>query len=615
MSDQPIGLVKAWADSQSSNAPKPVSELIDVTRDMIITHKVDNLAPLLPMLLRWKGKPMSLRNFFPMEPWYRIRDIPPRQLLLCGRQISKSLTLVASNVLKTAATPFMNTIFVTPLFEQVRRLSNEYVRVIIEDSPMARILTSSKTSEQVLHRSFCNGSNLYFTYAFLDAERARGIPGDVLVLDEFQDINLDFLPILESCLDASPYGLVQMSGTPKTSERGIEVSWQNSSKAEWTMKCRHCSKYNMASMETGLWKMLKPAGFSCMYCEQLLFPEDGFFYHNVKSKADSFPGWHIPQPIMPMHYANPHKWATLMRRKDEWPTYRFLNEVLGVSSDTGVKLITREEIQNVCTLPWQLDEAQALVQRNNYTNVVMSVDWGAGAAGELRKRRGQLEVIDGTASFTVIAITGLAPNGDVHLLYAERLGANMGDVAEAKRVTHLYFLFKCSWFAHDYGGAGFLRETAVVQAGLPYTSVIPLTYASSVHLPIISYNPPTEARVRHSYTLDKARSLTLTCLALKGGMIRFPKWEEQTINMGEDETTIVGSASLYSDFLALIPGRTSSYTRSDTMLIARNPRMTDDFCHALNFGCAALWHISHQYPKIAQRFGINFASGVVEPED
>jgi hypothetical protein len=58
---------------------------------------------------------------------------------------------------------------------------------------------------------------MYFSYAFLDAERTRGIPADKNVIDEVQDMNYDFLQIIHETLSGQPLGLKQYAGTPKSS--------------------------------------------------------------------------------------------------------------------------------------------------------------------------------------------------------------------------------------------------------------------------------------------------------------------------------------------------------------------------------------------------------------
>ena len=135
------------------------------------------LKPLLPLVLSLKGKPYSLENYFPFEPFFRTR-LPRATLLKTGRQVSKSTSLAAQGILTSVSFPYFSTLYVTPLFEMIRRFSHNYVREFIESSPAKDLLVKESLAQNVLQRQFNNGSNMYFSYAFLDAERTRGIPAD-----------------------------------------------------------------------------------------------------------------------------------------------------------------------------------------------------------------------------------------------------------------------------------------------------------------------------------------------------------------------------------------------------------------------------------------------------
>lgn len=176
--------------------------------------KIPSLTPLLPLLLQLKGKPYTLDNHFPFEPFFRTR-LPRVTLLKTGRQVSKSTSLAAQGVIFANAIPYFATLYVTPLFEMVRRFSHQYVREFIERSPVKRLFVGQKTLNSVLQRSFLNGSTMFFSYALLDAERTRGIPADKNVIDEVQDMQFDLLPIIHETLSGSSWAVRQYAGTPR----------------------------------------------------------------------------------------------------------------------------------------------------------------------------------------------------------------------------------------------------------------------------------------------------------------------------------------------------------------------------------------------------------------
>jgi len=145
--------------------------------------RLPNFAPLLPMVLTLDGKPYSLENHFQFETLFYTR-MPKSMVLKTGRQVGKSTVGSAHGVITCTSIPYFRTLYITPLFEQVRRLSNNYVRPFIEQSPLRTLWLGTNTENSVLQRSFRNYSMMQFSFALLDADRVRGVKADKLVIDE-----------------------------------------------------------------------------------------------------------------------------------------------------------------------------------------------------------------------------------------------------------------------------------------------------------------------------------------------------------------------------------------------------------------------------------------------
>ena len=140
------------------------------------------MTPLLG-LLRLNGKPYNLDRYFPMEPLFKL-PVPKQTILKCARQVSKSTSLSSRGVLHSATFPYLRMLFVTPRYEQVRKLSTNYVRPFIHDSLFKPLLIDESCSQAVLQRSFSNQSAMYFSFAFIDVDRIRGIACDMINFDE-----------------------------------------------------------------------------------------------------------------------------------------------------------------------------------------------------------------------------------------------------------------------------------------------------------------------------------------------------------------------------------------------------------------------------------------------
>jgi hypothetical protein len=413
-------------------------------------------------------------------------------------------------------------------------------------------------------------------------------------IDEFQDIEYEFLPVLNEVLSASDLRICSKSGSAKTSENGLSVEFNAGSQGHWMTKCE-AGHHNLFAPGAELESTITEEGLRCVRCKGLLDPSTGHWHHLHPERRRTDVSYHVPQIILPMHYAEPDAWNDILKKRKTYLRYRFLNECLGVPCDAGSRLITMDKLREMCRLPWPLSTEASVVERmlaNGYERIVMGLDWGGGSGGELQRRRGGLTVVGGTESFTVPVIVGFRP-GDPRpdVLYAEMLQAGMSPHEEAGRLVDLYRMFHCTVLAHDFTGAGFLREAMILQAGLPVEHLFPVTYTHMPTRPHIRYNPPPAEGGRRYYSLDKTRSLVLLMAAMNKDMVSFPgSWEE-----GRD---------LYEQFLALVEDKVSRDTGSDVYLIRKHPGKPDDFCHALNLAVSACWYITQSFSQLSSELGV-----------
>ncbi len=560
-----------------------------------------SLKPLLPLMLALKGKPYRLDRYFPFEPFFRTR-IPKMVLLKTGRQVSKSTSLAAQGVVFSNSIPFFSTLYVTPLYEMIRRFSHNYVRRFIEESPVRKLLTGSKASNNVLQRSFKNAAQMLFSFAYLDAERTRGISADKNVVDEVQDMNIDFLPIIHETMSGSEdWGLIQYAGTPKSLDNTIESLWQDSSMAEWVIKCHHggCGHYNIPALQHDLIAMIGPPrpdisedrpGVVCAKCRKPIDPRRmGRWVHSKEQYTGTdkkvhhprwdFAGYHVPQLVMPMHYGNHEKWTTLwgkMNGRGNTTTNVFMNEVCGESYDTGSKLVTVTDLKQAACLPWENRADEAVKNIGEYMYRVCAVDWGGGG--------------EKMTSYTVVVVLGITPDGKIDVIWGNRVLKMLDYEYEANLICSAIRHFRCSHFAHDYGTSGGGREVLIRQAGFPMANIVPIRYAGNATQNIMLLHDATEKHPRFWYSLDRSRALVTVCHAIRSGLIRTFRYDYK----GTDDP------GLLHDFLALMEEKTDSRTGSDLYAIVRNPNFPDDFAHACTYGACTLWYLSGSWPRFAE---------------
>jgi hypothetical protein len=560
--------------------------------------------PLAPFFLHLNGKPYHLLNHYPFSPFFRSR-IPQKMLLKSGRQCGKSQSLAARGVLLAQLVPYFKQLYITPLFEMIRRFSSNYVAPLIDGSPFRNLLLGSAVQNSVLQRSFRNGSSMMFSFAYMDANRARGIPTDAISYDEIQDMNIEFLPIINETASASlAYGIIQYAGTPKSVDNTMEKLWTDTSMAEWVIRCRTggCNHFNIPSLDCDLRAMMGPwhsdisektPALICAKCRKPLSPYPvskggaGRWVHRYREKRWEFSGLHIPQQIMPMHFANQRKWKDLLNKAEgrgNVPINVFYNEVCGESWDAGAKLVTLSDLRRAANLEWGNTLEEATSQRNrSYIKKICAVDWGGGGVS-----RGKSDFK--LQSYTTVAVCGLTFDGKIEVLYGYRSHTPYDHVREARLVIEIASRFNCDFVAHDYTGAGSTRETLLVQAGVPQARLLPVIYTGGLKGSLVQYKPPTENMPRSHYIVDRNRSLSFTCQFIKSLVIRFFREDYQNSE----------NPGVLRDFLSLIEDKSDSPTGRGGYKILRDPAGPDDFAHSVNIGTMMLYHIQQQWPDLTK---------------
>jgi hypothetical protein len=590
-----IEKLKNATDADYAKLHAAVEQITVLREEDILT----SYETIMPMCLSLHGKPYTLKNFYMFSPLFKFLQ-PDNVVVLAARQVAKSQSTAAQSVMAAAAMPHFKILHVTPLFEQIRRFSTNYIRPLITQSPVRALWSGSEVVDTVLQRSFQNQATLFFSFASNNADRCRGLSVHRIHYDEVQDFDPDSFSVIGEASSASTDFMPTnvYTGTPKTLDGPAEARWRESSQAEWIIKCDHCNLWNIPTLDQHLLKMIGPAhdrisektpGVVCARCRKPLRPRSGQWLHHYESRRWKFSGYHIPQILMPMHYAHPEKWQIILNKQqgaNNTSQARFINEVLGVSTDTGQKLVTESDLRAASTLPWENKMKPSMAVRSlakEYAMRVLAVDWGGG--GE-----------SGT-SFTVIGVLGWSPEGEVHVLWSKRLLLSCDHMKEAVEVLHWFREFDCHYLAHDYTGAGTIRETIMIKAGVPMERILPVEYVGAARGPLIKFVPGSLTHPRNRYRLDKTRSLLNLCTAIRCGAVRFFQYDFK-------DTSEPG---LLHDFLALVENKTQTRVGSDSYTIIRNSSMSDDFAQMCNIGSAALWHANKAWPDFSKYINMQVA--------
>lgn len=537
--------------------------------------EVKSFAPLLP-LFRMGEDHLSTELHFQMAPMYNFEQ-PRTSVYMCGRQVGKTAGFTTQTILRGHFYRGFHTLIIEPRADQLQRYNQTILKPILRDCLIQDQMIRRPEIGNFFVKEMNSGSIIYLEYCYISPDRVRGISAiQSVTFDESQDLNYDFIPVIEQVMAASRrFGFRQFTGTPKTSDGTLAVLWADSSMAEWVIPCGRCSKLNVPSIDHDLIKMIGKKGLSCAKCGRLVDARRGYYEHARPERRAVHAGYHVSQVVHPLHYAIPAKWQALLERMEGPGSYskaKFYNEVLGVPCDENVKLLSQEDLIAAATKARNTVDAAAKV-RNQYEGYILGVDWSGG--GEL------------DCSYTAYAVAGFRAGTDVlDCLLAGKLPIGMSPEDESAMLLKLFRDLGCVYLAHDFGGAGYIRESLMRQAGLPTHQIIPFTYVHSTQKDVISYNPPTSGGQRFSYSIDKARSLAIICAALRNKKVSLPAYDEESRKTLDDLLNLV-------ELPRELPHGNTIY------LIGRAPKKPDDFAHALNFACSAVWYTRQAYPELS----------------
>ena len=316
-----------------------------------------------------------------------------RTLFKTSRQVAKSTTLANFSIIECTLIPHFSTMFVSPSKEQTVRFSTTRVQKTMRYSPRMTRFLDPDLSDRVFHKQFTNGAEMLFTYALDEAERLRGPSTDRNMYDEVQDMLYDpVITVGNETLNESDHMFETYAGTPKTMENTIEFLWSLSTQTEWVMKCDSCGSYQFIDSERSIGK----EGPICVKCKSYLNPFTGQWIDLNAKKLDEgdldtqLKGFHISQLMMPSNcpiamapfgeelvLRARHRWARIRTKFEELPAATFRNEVLGVSDAQGTRLITLEELQELCTGP-AISDVPTPANMKNITQTVAGIDWSGG---------------------------------------------------------------------------------------------------------------------------------------------------------------------------------------------------------------------------------------------
>jgi len=492
---------------------------------------------LAQKLLYLDGAPFSLADY----PFFTdIYDGANQGLLMkCGRQVAKSTTLCNFIICESLGIPHFRNLYVSPSQEQTQTFSNTRIGKTVHYSPLVRkYWAASDFTHRTMLRMFRNGSEVKFTYAQDDPDRARGNTADRVNYDEVQDMLYeDVIPVINECMGNSNYGYETYAGTPKTMENTIEYLWSISSQSEWIMKCDGCSKWNFIENEKSIGK----TGPICLHCGHVLNTRAGQWYDF--NPDSTLKGLHISQPMLPLNQEMPNRWQRIINKLERYSESKFKNEVLGVSDALGARLISKDELLALCS-PYDVYRAPPK-NMEHYSYVVAGIDWsGGGTEGVSR---------------TVIWLWGVTKDHRLKTLFF-RIYPVMNPVAVVDDIVEILTNYNVALTVGDRGEGHLANKQ--LQARLGRHRVTQVKYGSQAS-PIL-WNEAAD-----SYHADRTTLMDNYFMVLKRGGAIYPKEEIMSV-------PIQDVLNIYEEV-----------TKNGLKVWRHAPTQPDDSFHAQLFGWLA----------------------------
>jgi len=363
----------------------------------------------------------------------------PKILLVFSRQTEKSTSTGNKLIALSNTRSFYNSLFVTPSALQTTTFSKTRIDDIVSISPHLKASTHKALNWNLLEKTWLNGSKIYLRYAFLNADRIRGLSVNAIFIDEIQDVLRDVVPVIEETSSHNKNRIFVYSGTPKTFDNTIHTYWEDhSTQSEWVGPCEHHG--TPKDPKSWHWNILDSGNIGthgpiCERCGKAINPEHPEAQWVEMNPGAEYHGYRVCRLMVPWYVKDPKAWASILDNQKRYPRAQFENEVMARSYDSGTKPITKGELYRLCDPKYMMDEEQVAALAGNQP-LYGGIDWGTGEK-----------------AYTLFTVGGYV-RGDhgFQIVYAKRFD---GPLIEPKPQLHeirrLIDKFRLKFVGTDYG--------------------------------------------------------------------------------------------------------------------------------------------------------------------
>lgn len=400
----------------------------------------------------------------------------------------------------------------------------------------------------------------------IDVEEHHTFFANGIAIHNCQLLDPDFLPDIEQCQKASRMPSTIYAGTSTTTDTVLETKFLESSQAAWLIRAPgyHSNSaghgWLNCSDKDDVLKAIRPMGLTNPATSQVIDVTDGRFVHQVQSNFEQgYLGFHIPQIIIP-DYANiPQKWMEIWNAFQSYDIKKFLQEILGIPTEEGMREITTQDLKSICVLPETPETLKHIASSNSgrYKYTVSGCDWGGSDYNPASKTK---------VSYTVNVILGICWDGSIEIIHIRQY-SGMDYRSIANQICDDYKTYNCVGIASDFGvGAAYnmlLRENPAIRPERHF---------------IFGYVGPQAALIKapssgpgwfNQYSLNRTEAITSLYQAIKSKRFRCYSWDlaqerlMELLNLYRVPTETIGGNSGFR--------------------YQRHGSKADDTLHAINF--------------------------------
>lgn len=468
-------------------------------RQLVLKNTTPSL--IAERVLSFKGMPYSLRDY----PMFReIYDTPIRhRVIRAGRQVSKTVTLAGDITITAATTPYLPMIYANSSGAQTTSFSTSKLDPFLLHSKViySMLMNSRTVINNIFNKRFKNMSELRLSFLSESADRLRGSTGFPIYFDEVQDMLYEAMIDAEECASAANgrYPRFMYAGTSKSMNTPLEFFWSISTMKQWIIKCNGCNRWNIPDK-----KNIGSNGIICKRCAKPLDTRQGMWMPTCDGDAESkmHDGFHVPQIIMPMHTESADKWKVLLHKLENYPEWKFDNEVMGFPIGDGEQPITEQMLRDACIDGFKMDDHRNEANSGGAGLLVAGIDWGGGGTSGLSR--------------TALAIFAVYPDRPADRLVYGKIFSGGEPTKHIEEIAYTLKRFGVLYAYGDHGGGNFaMSQLAQLTPGI---RIIPVMYTDQAA-------PYSWSETAARFTVNRTTMIDSFFVDLKKRRMDFYEWE------------------------------------------------------------------------------------------